>query len=217
MILYIILVLCGPLIARFYNQPLLSDIIIWVGLNIVISSFSIIQIAKLTIDLDFKRQATASLIGCVISGGVAIYLAYNNFGVWTLVIQGLLKNFITTFVLWIHTGWRPSFVFSIKSFNTYFKFGSKILLGGFIHILYMNVYSLVIGKIFQVRDLGLYGRASQIAQFPSTNITGLFERVVYPIECALQNDLDQLESKFYYFKNNSIIDFPDYDRVDCIM
>lgn len=57
---YLLLFGIAPCIAAFYNEPLLKIITRWVGLNIVISAFSIVQRAKLTIQMDFKIQAQVS-------------------------------------------------------------------------------------------------------------------------------------------------------------
>lgn len=208
-VLYAILALAGPAIAAFYRQPLLFTLILWVGLNIIISSFSIVQTAKLTIELDFKKQAVASLSASIVSGVVAIWMAYAGYGVWTLVVQGLLRNAINVIVLWVAAGWRPSLTFSMRSFREFFMFGNKILVGGIIHTLYTNIYTLIVGKIFQARELGLFGRAQQIAQFPSLNLTALFQRVVYPVECELQDKEDELQAKFFFFfKSIGLLVFP---------
>lgn len=208
-LMYLILVLLSPAIASFYNQPILKDIIIWVGLNLVINSLATVQRAILTIQLDFRRQAFVSLTAVIISGCVAIYMAINGYGVWTLVVQGLLNSSITVILLWVTSHWHPLFVFSCSSFKELFSFGSKLLLGGLLHTIYTNLYTLIIGKIFPIRELGLYSKASSISQYPSTNITGILNRVLYPILCRLQDDNDVLTEKFYIFiRLTSFLVFP---------
>lgn len=206
---YIILVVCAPLIANFYNQPLLKEIVVWVGLNLVISSFSTVQRAILTIELNFKKQAIISLVSVIISGIVAVYMAYNDYGVWTLVTQGLISGIISTLLLWLSTKWFPSVVFSIKSFRQLFSFGSKILASGLLHTIYVNLYSLVIGKIYNTQELGLYNRAHSTAQHPSNNIVNILNKVIYPILCKLQNDEEELVDKYFLFLKQTIyIVFP---------
>lgn len=85
------LFLCAPSIANFFDEPQLKLITRVVGLNLIINSLGIVQQARLTIDLNFKRQAQASLIAVVISGGIGLWMAYNGWGVWTLVWQGLFE------------------------------------------------------------------------------------------------------------------------------
>lgn len=208
-LLYIILILSSSIISNFYRQPLLTDIIYWVGLNFIVNSFATVQRAKLIINLDFKRQALISLIAVIISGGVAVYMAYNGTGVWTLVVQSLLLNIINTVLLWGSAHWHPSLVFSLKSFKELFGFGSKLLAGGLLHTIYMNLYTLIIGRFFTSADLGYYNRSYTLTQYPSSNIALILSRVLYPIECQMQNDDKKLQEKFYLFiKLTSFVVFP---------
>ena len=58
---------------------------------------------------------------------MGIWMAYHGFGVWTLVWQPLLQNFLNVALLWVSAGWMPSFVFSIRSFKGLFGFGSRFV------------------------------------------------------------------------------------------
>ena len=60
LILYIILYLSAPYIALYYREPSLELLCKWLGLSLIIQGFSVVQVAKLTISLDFKTQARAS-------------------------------------------------------------------------------------------------------------------------------------------------------------
>lgn len=198
-LMYFVLLFLAPQIASFYNQPILKELLKWVGFSLIINSISTVHRTILTINLDFRRQALISLIAVLISGVTAVYMAVHGYGVWTLVIQGLLVNVITSILLCIISSWHPEWMFSWHSFKELFSFGSKILLGGLLHAIYTNLYTLVIGKVFPVREVGLYNRASSLSQYPSTNITSILCRVFYPILCSLQNDNSVLTEKFYLF------------------
>lgn len=206
---YVCLFLGAPLIAEFYNEPQLDFIMKIVGFNLIIISFSIVQRAILTINLDFKRQAIASLVAVVISGILGIYLAYKGYGVWALVIQALLNNLLCTVFLSILTRWKPDFSFSYNSFKGLFAFGSKLLLSSVLHTIYQNLYNLVIGKKFSAVELGYYNRAYTLAYFPSSNIINVIVRAIYPIQCNIQDDTEKLEKTFIqYLRMTAYIIFP---------
>lgn len=119
--LYGILYLCAPWIANFYNEKLLTQVMRVIGLTLIINSLGIVQQAKLTIELNFKQQAIASFIAVLISGIVGVMLAYQGFGVWTLVIQSLTSNLLRVILLWIFAHWKPLPYFSKNSFTTMFS------------------------------------------------------------------------------------------------
>lgn len=198
-VMYFLFLFSAPWISAFYNAPLLTSIIGWVGLNFIISSLATVQRAKLTVELNFKLQAYISIVAVVISGSMAVWMAYNGYGVWTLVYQTLLNNGITVLLLWLTARWFPLKVFSWKSFKELFSFGSKLLAGGLLHTIYANMYTLIIGKFFNATDLGYFSRAFSITQYPSTNITGIVTRVTYPVECQLQQNNELLQQKYFSF------------------
>ena len=87
---YFIMFVCAPYIASFYKMPIL----IWVtriqAINLILGSFSIVQFAMLTIQIDFKTQAKVSIISTFISGIIGLMFAYLGYGVWALVVQSVL-------------------------------------------------------------------------------------------------------------------------------
>ena len=206
---YLLLFFTAPFIADFYREPLLTVVTRWVGLNIVISAFSIVQRAKLTIQLDFKTQAKASLVSVLLSGLAGIIMAWLGYGVWALVTQALLSTFLNSLLLWILSRWIPLWAYSWQSFKRLFAFGSKLLLSGLLHTLYLNLYSLVIGKKYSATNVGYYNRAYSLAQYPSVNIVGVITRAIYPVQCELQNDEKRLQDSFLqYLRMACYIVFP---------
>ncbi len=208
-VLYLALFAGSPYIAAFFKMPLLMDVTKVFGLTLIINSFGIVQQARMTIALDFKRQAYASLIAVVVSGLVGIWMAYSGYGVWALVYQALLSNLLRVLCVWIFSRWMPRLEFSLQSFRELFGFGSKLLLSTLLHTIYTNLYTLIIGKFFARGELGYYNRAFTIAQFPSINITNVIVRAVYPIQCRLQDDMEQLRDLFLkYMRMSCYVIFP---------
>ncbi|WP_285829423.1 oligosaccharide flippase family protein, partial [Phocaeicola sartorii] len=114
--LYLLFYISAPWVADFYGLPELSLVMRVVCLGIIFNSLAVVQRALLTVKIDFKTQAKASLIAAVISGVVGIMLAYTGFGVWALVCQQLVNLGINTFLLWIFSKWKPMRTYSWKSF-----------------------------------------------------------------------------------------------------
>ena len=77
------------------------------------------------------------------------------------------------------------------------------------HTVYINLYSLVIGRKYSATDVGYYNRAYSLAQFPSINIVGIITRVIYPVQCEMQGDDEQLNRSFIqYLRISCYIIFP---------
>lgn len=209
MFFYIILFFAAPLIAKFYNQPQLIWLTRAIGITVLINAFGIVQRAKLTINVDFKSQTKASIISTIISGAFGITLALKGFGVWTIVIQSIIKVTIEVLILWVMSKWLPRSGFSFNRFKSLFSFGYKILLSSLINTLYGNIYTIIIGKLFSAKNLGFFSRASQFSDFPSSNITGIIGRVTFPVLSELQDDNQKLKSAYKkIIKMSALIVFP---------
>lgn len=207
--LYVILFLTAPLLERLFAVDGLTIVIRWLGLNLIITSFVVVQRTKLFIAVDFKTMAKASFIGALISGGAGIAYAYKDGGVMALVLQSLLNNLITTVIIWIQTKWRPILNFSYKRFADLFNYASKLIAARFVNAAFNEIYSAVIGFFYTPAQLGLFNRAKSFEVLSTNNITQIVQRVSTPILCAKQNDhIDLSNSLMSFIRNTAFFVFP---------
>lgn len=208
LISYLALYVVAPYIADFYNTPVLKDITRVLGITLFLNSLTVVQVALLTINVDFKTQAKVNFTSAILSGIIGILMAYNGWGVWALVYQQVIRSALCVLFLWIATKWKPLFVFSWVSFKNLFSFGSKILMSGLLHTVYLNVANLVIGKFYTSKDLGFYERGQQFGRVPIDSMVMIFQRVTYPIMSSIQEDEQRLIYVYRkYIKMTSIIIF----------
>ena len=208
-IIYAVLFWCSPYIAIFYSEPDLEIVAKWIGLNIILTAFYIVPRTKFVIDLNFKIQTKISFVAVVVSGVVGIVLASYGYGVWALVVQSLLNSLISLSLYWGLSKWKLKFIFSWFSFKTLFSFGYKLLVVGMLHVIFANIYTLIIGRRFAVTDVGYFNRSQTFATFASVNITSIICRVLYPIQCHVQNDDYLFKRKFIqYLRATIYIVFP---------
>lgn len=206
---YVVLFFCAPLIASFYNTPILTNITRVVSLNMVIGAFGSIQSTKLNIAIDFKTQSKISILSIIITGTFGIIMAYHGFGIWALVFQQLAFTILNTGLLWYFIRWKPLWVFSINSFKELFGFGSKLMLSGLLDTVYENIYQVVIGKKFSAAELGYFTRAKGLVQLPSSSITGIIQRVTFPVLSEMQNDTNRLGNNYRkLLKMSAYVIFP---------
>ena len=178
---YLALFFSSPLIADFYNTPILADLLKVTALATLFNPLCAVQQAILTRKIDFKTQAVVSLSGAIVSGVVGLLMAYNGYGVWSLVFQQVGGYLIRTVLLWVLGKWKPKRRWSWDSFHYLWGFGSKMLGSGLLDTTYNNIFPIVIGKFFSAVDLGNYTRAQQFSTLPSSNLTGVLQRVTFPV------------------------------------
>ena len=191
-----ILFVAAPSISKFFDEPQLIPLVRVLGIVLVIDSLTIIQRTTLTKRIDFKLQTKVSVIANIVSGGIGVAMAFQGFGVWSLVAKTISQKGMNSLLLWFWNRWRPLWVFSIESFKQLFSFGSKLLVSGLIDTVYRNVYYLIIGKYFSAVELGYYTRADQFKSMPAENITGIMSRVTYPVLAQMQDDTIRLKAAY---------------------
>lgn len=195
-LLYLVLFLCAPFIADFFDTPILCSILRIQALTLIIGALMGIHNTKLTINLDFKGIALRTVLSTLISGMVGIICAYFGMGVWALVVQTVLAQLINMLFVCMYVKWIPKLTFSFSSFKELGLFGSKLLASSLLHTIYSNLTTLVIGKKFSAKDLGYYNRGIQFAKLPVDTMNNVLGKVLYPILVNLQNDDKHLISVY---------------------
>jgi teichuronic acid exporter len=194
LILYLIFFFLAPIIASFYNEPQLVDLIRVICLNFIFLSFSLIQQVVLQKKVDFKLLTYVNVASSIVGGVIALVMAFRGFGAWAIVFQILVKSFITSFLLWIFNKWRPMLSFSWISLKELFNYGSKLTVAGLIYTVFQYLYFNIIGKLFPVEALGFYTRAAQLQEFPVKTIGSIFHRVAFPVFASIQDENERLKN-----------------------
>jgi teichuronic acid exporter len=190
--IYVVLFTVAPLIANFYRQPELILVARVIFLTIIINSFAVVVRAKLTILMDFKSQAITNTIAILISSILALWLANNNYGYWSLVWMEFSKALISTAGVWYFCRWVPQWRFSSQSFRSLFKFGSNLMLAGFVATLVNNLYIALIGRFYNASQVGFYTQSANLSNAVYGFVSSSLQGVTYPIMTSIRDDRERL-------------------------
>lgn len=190
--LYLLIFLVAPFVSDFYEIPILCDVMRVSGLIVIINSVNLVPVVQLTRNLDFKTFALAAVVSSVISGSTGVLMAYWGAGVWALVAQTILGGLLSMLIMVYKVRWIPSFSFSKESFHYLWSFGSKMLLTGIISTIYANIYSIVIGKCYNSRTLGIYNRGQSLSMLIPDVVNNIFNRNTLPILSQLKNEKERM-------------------------
>lgn len=187
-VLYAILFVSAPAIARFYKIPLLSDVLRVYGIVLFIYAFNVVQRNQLQKQLKFKVLSIVTLLSSIISLGVTITLAYKGFGVWSLVVQYLVMALIPALVFWFVIRWRPKMTFSWTSFKELFGFGFYMFLTHLINQFGTQLQGLLIGRFYNASTMGYYSKAQKTESLASQSISAVMTQVTFPLYAEMQDD-----------------------------
>lgn len=188
-VMYALLFFSAPAIARFYNIPLLCDVLRVQGLILFIYALNIIQRNQLKKKLNFKLLSIVSVSTAIISLTITVFMAYHGFGVWALVAQHLISGLIPSLVFWFYVKWRPTWTFSWKSFKELFSFGIYMFLTHLLNNISYKIQGLLIGKIYSPVTMGYYSKAHSTESLASSSISSIMTQVTYPLYAEAQDNL----------------------------
>lgn len=187
-LLYILIYFSAPLIAGFYRDQVLTPVLRVLSLILFSGAFNSIQNAYIARNMMFKELFYSSLGAILVSGIGGIIFAYMGFGIWALVIQQLINQISITIIMWFTVKWRPKLVFSFKKVKKLFSFGWKLLASSLLNVLYMDLRTLIIGRVYTPSVLGYYNRGEQFPKVIVSNIDGSIQSVMLPTLSAHQDN-----------------------------
>lgn len=192
-VLYGLLYFAAPLIERFYSVNGLTAIVRVSGTLVLISGFKNVVQSYIMRNMQFRLFFRATLVGTVLSGVVALIMAYSGMGVWALVAQLLVNPFVDTILLWVEVKWRPQLRFSRKSLHELFSYGWKLLAIDVVDKIFNNLRALLVGKFYSTADLGFYDTGRKLPNAIYTNLDSSIRSVIFPVFSAEQEDLDAVK------------------------
>jgi O-antigen/teichoic acid export membrane protein len=196
-------------IASLFHEPRLGPILRWLSPSFIIGGLSSVQASILRRELAFKILTMRTLLATLVSGIVAVVMAFLGAGVWSLVARSLVGSVVSVITLWQVSKWRPSFHFSPRHFKELFSFGVNIVGGDVVDFLSTNADNFLIGYFLGSTLLGYYSLAYNLLITLTDLLVTVPNVVSFPIFSRIQNDLDRFKLAFYEVTQlQSLIAFP---------
>lgn len=195
-LLYGILIACSPLIARYFRQPELVKLSAVIFLALPINALTIIQTTILNKKVDFKNLTQINLFSMTFSGIASLVMALAGWGVWTLALQPVILASVRAMLLWYRENWRPQRVFRLSVIKSLFGFASSLLLASLINVCFLNIYSVIIGRLFPKKQLGYYTQGNKICDMGVSLIYGSIQNATFPIFSTIQDEQERLIRAF---------------------
>lgn len=193
---YLVIFVGAPFISDFYGQPVLTDLVRVYALSFIIGSFSAVQLAILNNRMEFKRIMKQNMPGTVVGVATGVTLGYLGFGVWSIVLMYLTTQTIQSLILWIRSDWKPTFAFSGERAKFHFGFGYKLMLSGLLNTVFQNIYNIIIGRFYSVRELGYFERSKAFNDYPVQISTTVMSKVTYPLLSGIQEDKERISAVY---------------------
>lgn len=203
------LVLAAPIVAGFFDQPLLVPLMQILVLGVIFGAFGTVQRALLLRALEYRKLLIARVGATIIAGSLAIALAMQGFGVFALAWQACAMALVTSVLLWLLGRWRPRAVFDGAAAKRLFSFGGFMLGSSILETIYSRAYTLFIGTISSASVLGLYSRAEATITLAQGFVTYPINQIAFPALSRIADEREKIRSAMSSaLKTAALLNFP---------
>lgn len=208
-VLYLLVYVSAPWIARLYDKEILISLFRIMGLTFFVNAVKSVLSAYISSTLQFKKFFFSTIIGTAISAVVGITMAMRGYGAWALVAQEMTNSFLDTVILFATTKMKILFRFSVERVKKLFDYGWKILASSLISVLYDQINPLIVGLRFSAVDLAYYTKGNSFPSLLNSTISDSLAAVLFPVMVKVQDDKEEvLMITRKYVQVSSFVLFP---------
>lgn len=199
-------VISAPLIARFYNDPRTTLIIILLIPGFILNCLGSVPIALLQREMRFVQLAHLEVLAGLCGSALGIVLALIGCGYWALVAAAIVWPAVSTIGSWLLSGWLPSWPRRATSVFPMVRFAATFTLNSLVVYAAYNFDKVLLGRAWGASALGVYGRASQLCTMSSSIIGQATAPIALSALSRLKNEPGQLRRYFcdYYMIVNAV-------------
>lgn len=190
-IMYVILFFSAPLIADYFDKPELLWVSRIVFLSFLFGSFGIAQAAFLFKNMMVKERAKIDVLALVLSNIAALIMALKGMAYWGIAIQIVLYMGLGTLFRWYYSPWRPTLAFNIRPLKEMFPFSVKLLITGLFSQITTNIFSVLLGKYYSVKQVGFYSQGNKWMTMGGGLISGMLTGVAQPVFAQVSGEKER--------------------------
>ena len=190
----LILFSIAHLVARFYNDPRLTNVVFLLAMGVLIQGFENIGVVAFRKDMefhkDFKFQVTKKLFSFAVTMVLALWL--RNY--WALVGGTLVSRFMGVAFSYAAHPYRPKFSLAVR--GELFHFSKWLFINNLLMFANDQSANFILGRLGGPHALGLYTVASEISNLPTTDLVAPINRAIFPGYAKMAHDLSMLRQGF---------------------
>lgn len=202
---YVVLFLAAPLIARFYQMPVLTEVVRVSALAVVFGSLKTVPLAIAMRRMNFRYRSLVEMGGTLMMTLSVILMAVSGYGIWSLVWGPVIGHFVMICAYLPLMGRLPRPRFSLADVTAPMRFGLKVTGTNLLYYVWSRADVAIIGKVLGERLLGIYSMAFQLAVLPLDKIGFVFTQVMFPALARLQHDLKASQDLFIQQHRNLVL------------
>ena len=186
----------APAAAAYFHQPMLADLLRVQALLYITTPLIAVPSALLSRDMNFKSLAHVDLAAAALSAATMLTLAYLGYGVWTLVLGGIVLFWTRAIGLMLKTSWLVAPSFRFEGAGAMFRYGSAMVAVQSFWFIQSQSDVFIAGRVLSAHDLGLYTTALFLTQIMTHKFLPPLNEVAYSAYSRIQDDRSAVAFSF---------------------
>lgn len=208
-----LLVSFSPLIAYWYSEPVLTNLLILAAIGLIFASLGQQLRFKAQKELQFARLAKSELCAALCAFLTAVSLAWYGAGVYALSIAGVVNSAVTSFMAWclLAQGWRPHWRLRFDEIRQFLSFGAYMVGNNLANTFNSQIDVLLGARFLGANALGLYSVPKNLTLNVQSVINPIVTQVGFPIMAKAQDDAALLNRIYLQtMRMTASVNFPIY-------
>ena len=177
----------APWLADFFESPQLCNLVRASALIVLLNCSISTHMAHYLARRQFKTPALICLGAALVAMPLCLVLAWQGWGVWAYMVQGLVSAVLTVVLFWCICPWKPSWHFSRDTLRELAPLSFRLAATGLLDTAYIHARAFFIGKVYSPAALAGYKNGAQLASMCPTVLCYMIEQVTFPILSTLQH------------------------------
>lgn len=184
------------IVPYFFDNPDAVAVVRLLSLCFLFNNISFLPNTLLTREMNFKKISIIETTMYFLNSLVAIVLALNGYGYWSIVVAYLLSNFFAAMMLTLFRPVMIQFHFDSRIAKKLFGFGGYLFLSGIFAFLISNFDNLIIGSVKGAKELGFYAIAFNWGSMICMLMYSVVLRVIFPVMAKQQDEEQQIRNTY---------------------
>jgi len=186
-----LIILSAPFFAKFYDDIRLIPIARTISIVYILTSMNVVQKAQLSRNLDYKKLSVIEIVQQLAGGILGITLALLGFSYWSIIFKSIFQELMRLGMYYGLTKWMPAWSFDRTILKKHWKYSSWVLISGITKQLADRFDYMIVGKVFNAADLGIFQRGKNIASMPIEFTASVFNNPLFASFSKLQDRKDR--------------------------
>ncbi len=210
-IIYAVFFLLAPWFAVWFENPIYSDLLRVSALSFLIRPFANVAQSSLRREMRFKAIVIINNANLVVSSSASITLATYGFGVWSLVLGGIIGALFQSVCFILVSKRYPGFHYNAAIAKSLGSYGIKFSANDIIFYFKAQTPNFLLSRYLGPSATGLFNKGSSLSELPVKTISSSAYQTVFRALSASQDNLDK--SKYIYLRTITLVSvytFPFY-------